>query len=87
MVWGVNYLVADRPGDGLALIQRDGYSSVSTALWTRGRLRKRCRCAVTGLKLVPGDEAYRPVGNMIYRSERIGAWVIDEHEGRIGLLS
>ena len=72
--------IVRRVTDGVVIISYvdgrfGGYDG--TAMWTRTKLRKHVKCAVTGIALKPGDEAYRPLGNMMYRSRRIAADVID----------
>ena len=74
--------IRQRPTDGVVILDyNDGrYSDAiysGTAMWTRTKLRKHTKCAVTSVPLKPGDQAYRPLGNMAYRSRRIAAFVID----------
>jgi hypothetical protein len=64
-------IIHERPTDGLVDLTYldpvlDTYSG--RALWSRMTLRKQTTCAVTGVPLAPGDEAYRPVGNQMYRA-------------------
>lgn len=68
---------AVRVGEGLARILRSGYDGEDVALWARCKLRKPTTCVATETPLNVGDEAYRPVGNQMYRYERINAKVID----------
>lgn len=51
-------------------------ASPRDALWSKGKLRKTIRCAVSGDLLKPGDMAWRPMGNQDYRSERISTATI-----------
>lgn len=59
--------------DGLAQVEYDG----DRALWARRTARKATRCVATGESIRPGDLAYGPVGNQLYRGKRIAAHVID----------
>ena len=64
--------VIEQPADGLALLEYTSrYGLTGTALWSRALLRKNTRCAVTDAYLAKGTWAWRPVGNMGYRAERI----------------
>lgn len=71
--------ILERPGDGLVLLlYTDALRGISdVALWSRVRLRKHCRCALTGVELHPGDQAYAPVGNQLYRMQRIAAALVE----------
>lgn len=64
--------MVQRLAEGLVKIRFDG----DTALWAQAKLRKSTRCAATGSALKPGDMAYRPLENQMYRSSRVAAsWV------------
>lgn len=75
--------VLERPFAGGALIHHtDTVRGLSdTALWTRVRLRKRTTCAATGMQLEPGAEAYRPVGNQLYRMLRLSPGEVEASDG------
>ena len=69
------YKIVEVLWDGVVAIQ---HPSGDTALWSKGKLRKAKRCAVSGKEMSVGSEAYRPVGNQQYRSSRIAAEIIDK---------
>jgi hypothetical protein len=52
-------------------------SSDPRAIWTKCKVRKHKKCALSGKDLY-GLEAYRPIGNQDYRMERIDATIIDK---------
>ena len=65
--------------DGLVVLRWMGHTSSDTdAIWSRGKLRKPVKCAVTEIEMAVGDLAYRPVGNQDYRSRRISVVLVDE---------
>lgn len=61
---------------GVRIVGRMGNDPVLRHLageepWNLVRLRKECRCCQCGREMVPGDVAFRPLGNQSYRFERI----------------
>lgn len=57
---------------GLVVLRWFGSTrSPRDAIWSKGKMRKSAKCAVTGRPLASGDDAYRPVGNQDYRGRRI----------------
>jgi hypothetical protein len=60
---------------GLVVISRVG----ANAMWSKGTLRKVRHCAATGVRLPAGTAAYRPVGNMQYRAERLSVAFVENH--------
>ena len=52
---------------GLARITRNG----DRALWATAKMRKVCKCAFCKAAIQKGDVAYRPLGNQMYRYERL----------------
>src|SRR5262245_56927867 len=61
---------------GVAVLARDRLGSSDEALWARCRARvrrggARHRCVVCDRTIERGDVVWRPVGNQLYRSERI----------------
>lgn len=65
------YRIIDMLNDGLPVIRRVGREGGDTAIWSAGKLRKDSRCVFTGEPLSKGEVAYRPIGNQMYRSERM----------------
>lgn len=57
----------------LVRISTDG----DVALWTGGRMRKARRCSHCDRMMKPGENAFRPIGNQMYRSQRICAACVD----------
>lgn len=52
---------------GLVVLDRDG----DAAMWSRGVGRKPSKCRITLEAIAPGEECWRPIGNQMYRQERI----------------
>lgn len=52
---------------GLLAISRDNHIS----LWNQAKLRRVRHCAFCNKLLVPGDQAFSPLGNAMYRYERL----------------
>lgn len=66
------YRFVARLSPGLVRIERTGNDGrIDVAMWDKAKLRRPRICVVTGLRLDPGDAAYRPLNNSLYRSERI----------------
>lgn len=58
--------------DGLAMVRIVGpTSSPTTTLWTVARTRKPHTCATCRRPIDKGNEVYRPLSNVDYRSARI----------------
>lgn len=70
-----NYRLVRRPADGMAVII---HPSGDMAVWARRKMRKSRTCPISGQRLAPGDLAYGPIGNQMYRAERIRADIIDD---------
>lgn len=62
------------PAPGLAIIRYNG----DEALWTRCRLRKHTKCADLNFPLAPGEDAYRPTGNKMYRMMRLSVLAVED---------
>ena len=52
---------------GLLVISRNG----EQALWDQAKLRRQKDCASCGKKLTPGQQVFSPMGNTMYRYERL----------------
>jgi len=75
MIYEVGFLKV--LNDGLVLLRWDGRtSSDRTSLWTRVKVRKPHKCAVTGNPIAVGDMAFMPIGNQDYRMQRISGDLI-----------
>jgi hypothetical protein len=75
-VWQ-EYTVTDRLAPGLVRILRTDRGSGDAALWSKVKSRKPCKDAATGFPLPAGSSVYRPVGNQMYRYERLEASAVD----------
>lgn len=64
--------LADVKNDGLAVLVFEG----DAALWSRAKSRKHHVCAATGDRIKPGDMAWRPIGNQMYRMQRVSDTVM-----------
>lgn len=64
---GEGYVLLERPAAGLARVR---HPSGDVALWAWCQVRKRHVCRITGREQGSGT-MYRPVGNQMYRYERI----------------
>lgn len=60
---------------GVARIAYDG----DPAVWVRCKLRKYTTCAATGTPLLPGMVAFRPIGNQMYRGQRVADHAVRAH--------
>lgn len=71
--YGLSIKILERPFPGGALIEwtDDLRGIVDTALWTEITLRKNAKCPITATELTKGSKAYRPIGNQLYRYERL----------------
>jgi hypothetical protein len=65
----------ERLTDTVARISVDG----DVAVWGLVKLRKEACCVATNRHLSPGDQAYRPLGNQMYRSYRVASTYVDQH--------
>lgn len=63
-------------GEGLYRIRRNGHR----ALWARARIRKasRFKCEICSVPFSVGDLAYHPIGNQMYRQERLCPHCVEE---------
>lgn len=66
-------------GEGLVRIATDN----DVRMWSRSPLRKPQRCAVCDATMPMRTLAYRPFGNMLYRSLRIHAEHVDREAPRL----
>ncbi len=62
------YVIRQWTTEGIAVLDHARYGR---QVWTRGKARKDCRCAVTGRLIRKGRLAYRPLTNQHNRRERI----------------
>ncbi len=65
----VDYKVQKRFSDALVGIVRGN----ERALWSRGKARKRDLCRICRKAIETGAQSFRPVGNQLYRRERLCA--------------
>lgn len=77
---GLSIRILERPFVGGVIIEWTDtlQGTVSDALWTEITLRKNCKCPISGADLRKGEKAYRPVGNQMYRYQRIAPAVIED---------
>jgi hypothetical protein len=76
-IWD-EYKVVGRLAPGLVTIFRSSHDDLSTDPWAVVTVRKDTKCAATGIAIPKGARAYRPMGNQMFRSERIAAQMIDD---------
>lgn len=81
---GVTFEVVERVNDDIVRLRvHDRFHEIArgtkshVAAWTTCRTRKPATCVVSGQEIPRGAEAFRPIGNMSYRSWRIAAGVIN----------
>lgn len=65
MLRSIALVVARAPG--VVVLEVDG----DRALWSSAKARKEAVCALTGRPIAKGEVCYRPIGNQLYRYERI----------------
>lgn len=78
VLYGPKIRIVAEPAPGMLVLTYDG----DQAVWALVRLRKHCRCAVTGYDMVKGEMAYRPIGNQMYRYVRIADFALQELRDR-----
>jgi hypothetical protein len=61
------YRAVRRLNEGVAVLLRNGDSAV----WAARKLRKQRACAECDRDLSAGDRVFAPVGNQMYRGERL----------------
>lgn len=79
-IWD-EYLVVERLAPGVVRIMRSSHRGDGpvgdTAVWVSAKTRKPCQDAATGAEIPTGSVCYRPVGNQMYRAERLLAAYVD----------
>lgn len=71
------FKIIDKITEGSYVILTDGHQAV----WTRRRLRKDTTCAASGSLLKAGELHYGPIGNQMYRYQRVARLHVETPDG------